>query len=500
MNREILVLADALANEKNLERELIFRALELALAQSTRKFIHDESDIRVQIDRETGQYETFRRWTVIEDDSFESDVNQVKISEARLLNPSVQVEDVVEDIIPNVELSRIGAQTAKQVIMQKVREAERDQVIRDFLETTTDKFVTGTVRRVERSGTMVVEINSRLEGIIPREFQIPKENLRIGDRVRAYLMRLDQNSSGARHVVLSRTAPEFITQLFRLEVPEVADGLIEIKAAARDPGVRAKIAVFSHESRVDPIGTCIGIRGTRIQAVTAELAGERVDVVMWSPDPAQFVIGALAPAQAQNIVVDEDTHTMQVVVDEDNLAMAIGSRGQNVRLASELTGWTIDLISMSEHEGRNQERQEKIVKMWMDNLDVDEDVGLLLFQNAFTSLEEVAYVPIHELLVIDGFDEELVTELRERAKRSLITQQLAAEEKLEHMEANLKNLAIERDILIKLAANDILKRDDVAEMETDTLMTMTGLSETQAQEVIMLARQHWFETEGSDDE
>lgn len=500
MNREILLFADALANEKNLERDLIFRALELALAQSTRKLIHEECDTRVQIDRESGDYESFRRWVVVADDAFENEVNQLKFSDAQQLNPSVQISDVVEDLIPNVELSRIGAQTAKQVIMQKVREAERDQVIREFLETTTDKFVTGTVRRVERSGTMVVEINSKLEGIIPREFQIPKENLRIGDRVRAFLLKLDSNSSGAHHVVLSRTAPEFIKQLFRLEVPEVADGLIEIKASARDPGVRAKIAVFAHESRVDPIGTCIGIRGTRIQAVTTELAGERVDVVMWSADPAQFVIGALAPAQVQNIIVDEESHTMQVVVDEDNLAMAIGSRGQNVRLASELTGWTIDLISMTEHETRSLNRQTKIVKMWMEHLDVDEDVALLLFENAFTSLEEVAYVPLHELLVIDGFDEDLVAELRERAKRALITQQLAAEEKLEHMEEALKKLAIDREVLIKLAANDILKRDDLAEMETDTLMDIAGLSETQAQEVIMLARQHWFETEGSDDE
>lgn len=500
MNREILTLVEALANEKSLEKELVFSALELALSQSTRKFLNEDCDIRVSINRVNGNYETLRRWTVIDDELFDNEASQIKFSEAKELNPDVRIEDVIEDQITNVELSRIGAQTAKQVIMQKVREAEREQIIQEFLNASRDNFVSGIIRRSERSGALVVEINPKLEAVIPRDQFIPKENLRVGDRVRAYLLRRDPNSSGAHHLVLSRTCPEFIISLFKLEVPEIADGIIQIKSAARDPGLRAKIAVYSSESRIDPIGTCIGIRGSRVQAVTNELAGERVDVVMWSEEPAQFVIGALAPAQVSNIIVDEDKKLMQVVVDEENLAMAIGKGGQNVKLASELTGWTIDLISESEYQERSAERAQNVINMWMKNLDVDEDVAQLLFDNGFTTVEEVAYVPINEILEIEGFDEELVEALRERAKSALVTQALATEEKLAHMEPKLKELAIAPAILAKLATNNVLKRDDLAELETDTLCSMTGINQEDAQFIIMQARKHWFEEEESNDD
>lgn len=499
MNREILMLVEALANEKNLEKEMVFTALEYALAQSTRKLLQEECDIRVSVNRENGNYETLRRWTVVDDELLEIEGSQIKFSEAKALNPDIRIEDVIEDVIPNIELSRIGAQTAKQVIMQKVREAEREQIITEFLENFKDKFVSGIVRRTERSGSLVVEVNSKLEAVIPRDQLIPKENLRVGDRVRAFLLRRDPNSAGAHHLVLSRTAPEFIVSLFKLEVPEIADGLIEIKSAARDPGQRAKIAVFSRESRIDPIGTCIGIRGSRVQAVTNELAGEKVDVVMWSADPAQFVIGALSPAQVSNIIVDEDKKLMQVVVDEENLAMAIGKGGQNVKLATELTGWTIDLISEHEYQERSQEKAEKIISMWMNELDVDEDVAQLLYENNFTNLEEIAYVPVHEILEIEGFDEELVEALRERAKNALVGRALATEDKLAHMEHKLKELEISPAVLSKLAENSILNRDDLAELETDTLCDITGINEEEAKFVIMQARKHWFEEESNDD-
>ena len=493
MNREILMLVEALANEKNLEKELVFSALEFALAQSTRRLLQEDCDIKVQINRTNGNYETLQRWTVVDDQEIINPAGQIGFSEAKELNPDIRIDDVIEDLIPNIELSRIGAQTAKQAIIQKVREAEREQIIGEFLDSSKDNFVTGVVRRIERSGAVVVEINSKLEAIIPRDQLIPKENLRAGDRIRAHLLRIDPNSSGAHHLVLSRTAPDFIISLFKLEVPEISEGFIDIKSAARDPGQRAKIAVHSNESRIDPIGTCIGIRGSRIQAVTNELAGEKVDVVMWSSNPAQFVIGALSPAQVSNIIVDEDKKIMQVVVDEENLAMAIGKGGQNVKLATDLTGWTIDLISEAEYLQRNSEKAEKIVSMWMKELDVDEDVATILFENNFTSLEEVAYVPLQEILEIEGFDKELVEALRERAKSALVSKALVTEEKLTNMEPELKALDISPTILTKLAENSILKRDELAELETDTLCEITGINEEEAQFVIMQARKHWFD-------
>ncbi|MFN4149181.1 MAG: transcription termination factor NusA, partial [Rhodocyclaceae bacterium] len=383
MSRELLLLVDALAREKNVDKELVFSALEQALASATKKRIHDEADVRVEIDRSTGDYTAYRRWLVLDDDDVEIPAQQIGLSEARKDDPEVQVGDYIEEQLEAVDFGRIGAQTAKQVILQKIRDAEREQILNDFLERK-EHIVTGTIKRMER-GNAIVEAG-RVEALLPRDQMIPKENLRPGDRVRAWLMKIDRNARGPQ-LILSRTAPQFIMKLFELEVPEIEDGLIEIKSAARDPGVRAKIAVKSNDPRIDPIGTCIGMRGSRVTAVTNELAGERVDIVLWSSDPAQFVIGALAPAEVRSIVVDEEKHSMDVVVDEDNLAIAIGRGGQNVRLASELTGWTINLMTVEESQEKQEKETAKIRQLFMDKLDVDEDVADILVQEGFSTLE-----------------------------------------------------------------------------------------------------------------
>lgn len=349
MSREILLLVDALAREKNVSREVVFGALETALASATKKRTHDDADVRVSIDRETGEYEAFRRWHVLPDELVENDEAEIGLIDAREQIADIQVDDYIEEALEPVDFGRIGAQAAKQVILQRIRDAEREQILNDFLERK-DHLVTGTIKRIER-GNAIVEVG-RLEALLPREHIIARENLRVGDRVKAVLLRVDRQARGPQ-IILSRTAPEFIMKLFELEVPEIEDGLIEIKGAARDPGIRAKIAVKSNDPRVDPQGTCIGMRGSRVQAVTNELGGERVDIILWSPDPAQFVIGALAPAEVASIVVDEDAHSMDVVVSEDNLAIAIGRSGQNVRLASELTGWKINLMTVEQSAAKS---------------------------------------------------------------------------------------------------------------------------------------------------
>ncbi|MBX6393076.1 MAG: transcription termination/antitermination protein NusA, partial [Burkholderiales bacterium] len=391
MGRELLLLVDALAREKNVQKDVVFGALEQAIASATKKRFSEDVEVRVSIDRETGDFESFRRWQVVPDDELQNPAAQIKLSEARLEEPNIEADDYIEEPLEPIEFGRIGAQAAKQVILQKIRDAEREQILQDFL-ARGEKLVTGTIKRMER-GNAIVE-SGRVEAILPRDQMIPKENLRVGDRVRAYLLRVDRSLRGPQ-LVLSRTAPEFIIELFRLEVPEIEEGLLEIKSAARDPGVRAKIAVHTNDKRIDPIGTCVGMRGSRVQAVTQELAGERVDIVLWSPDPAQFVIGALAPADVVSIVVDEEKHSMDVVVDEANLAIAIGRNGQNVRLASELTGWQINLMTEEESKEKNERETAALRALFMEKLDVDQEVADILIQEGFTSLEEVAYVPIN---------------------------------------------------------------------------------------------------------
>ena len=490
MSREILLLVDALAREKNVPQDIVFSALEMALASATKKRYTDDIDVRVSIDRTTGDYESFRRWEVVEDNDHEEPSRQYAITDVNEQGLGLAIGEFYEEPLEPIEFGRIGAQTAKQVILQKIRDAEREQILNDFLERK-EHLVTGTIKRIER-GNAIVEVG-KLEAKLPRDHMIPKENLRVGDRVRAFLLKIDRDGRGAQ-LVLSRTAPAFIAKLFELEVPEIEEGLIEIKGAARDPGARAKIAVKSNDPRVDPQGTCIGMRGSRVQAVTGELAGERVDIVLWSPDPAQFVIGALAPAEVNKIMVDEDSHSMDVVVDEENLAMAIGRGGQNVRLASELTGWNLNIMTLEEAEQKHEAEYSRVRELFMKALDVDDEVADILVQEGFATLEEVAYVPIAEMLDIDGFDEDLVNELRSRARDALLTQAIVKEEQVEHSAEELQSMeGMTPDLSRTLAANGIATRDDLAELAVDELVEMTGIDSDAAKQLIMTARAHWFE-------
>ena len=490
MSREILLLVDALAREKNVPKDIVFGALELALASATKKRIHDEADVRVAIDRETGEHDSFRRWAVVADDDFENEHLQVPISAALVEDPEFQVGDFIEEPLEPIDFGRIGAQAAKQVILQKIRDAEREQILSDFLERG-EHIVSGTIKRMER-GNAIIE-SGKVEALLPRDQMIPKENLRIGDRVKAYLLKIDRQARGPQ-LILSRTVLEFIVKLFELEVPEIDDGLMEIKAAARDAGMRAKIGVKSNDPRIDPIGTCVGLRGARVQAVTNELAGERVDIVLWSADPAQFVVGALAPAEVSSIVVDEEKHSMDVVVDEDNLAIAIGRGGQNVRLASELTGWTINLMTEEESQKKSEAETAAIRVLFMEKLDVDEEVANILIDEGFSTLEEIAYVPLHEMLEIDAFDEATVQELRDRARNVLLTEAIATEEQLEGVEEAMIGLeGMDKSLAAKLANKGIKTRDDLADLAVDELTEMTGIDTDRAKQLITNARAHWFE-------
>jgi transcription termination/antitermination protein NusA len=437
MSLEILLLVDVLAREKNVDKEVVFGALEHALALATKKRYEGDADIRVAIDRQTGETQSFRRWHVVPDEAgLQLPDQEILFFEAKEEYPDIEIDEYIEEEIDSVEFGRRFAQDTKQVVLQRIRDAEREQILVDFMERG-DSLVTGTIKRMER-GDAIVE-SGKIEARLPRDQMIPKENLRIGDRVRAYILRIDRNVRGPQ-VILSRNAPEFIMKLFELEVPEIEQGSLEIKSAARDPGVRAKIAVFTSDRRIDPIGTCVGMRGSRVQAVTGELGGERVDIVLWSEDPAQFVIGALAPANVSSIVVDEDKHAMDVVVDEDNLAIAIGRSGQNVRLASELTGWKINIMTQEESKDKSANETASIRALFMEKLDVDQEVADILVEEGFASLEEVAYVPINEMLEIEAFDEDTVNELRSRARDVLVTDAIVSEEGMEGMEEALINL------------------------------------------------------------
>ncbi|MDS4014242.1 MAG: transcription termination factor NusA [Candidatus Accumulibacter sp.] len=493
MSREILMLVDVLAREKNVTKDIVFGALELALASASKKRIHDDANVRVVVDRETGDFETFRRWEVVADADFLDEEQQIALSEAQEQDPEVEVGDFLEEALEPIDFGRIGAQAAKQVILQKIRDAEREQILNDFL-ARKEHLVTGTIKRMER-GNAIVE-TGKMEALLPRDQMIPRENLRVGDRVKAYLQRIDRSARGPQ-LILSRTAPEFIIKLFALEVPEVDDGLLEIKAAARDPGMRAKIAVKSNDQRVDPIGTCVGMRGMRVTAVTNELAGERVDIVFWSADPAQFVIGALAPAEVSSIIVDEERHVMDVVVDEQNLAIAIGRGGQNVRLASELTGWTINLMTEEESKSVVEAEAAAIRVLFMEKLDVDEDVANILIEEGFSTIEEVAYVPLHEMLEIEAFDEATVQELRERARNVLLTEAIVTEEKIEDVADDMLSLeGMDKALAGKLASNGIKTRDDLADLAVDELTEMTGIDSRRATQLITMARAHWFAEAG----
>lgn len=489
MSREILMLVDALAREKNVDKETVFAALELALASATKRRFKEEADVRVSIDRVTGDYVAFRRWQVVPEEEFVDSGIHMLLDELKDEKPEAQIGDYVEEELEPVEFGRIGAQTAKQVILQKIRDAEREQILNDFLERK-EHLVTGTIKRMER-GNAVIE-SGRLEALLPRDQMIPKENLRIGDRVRAFLLKIDRSSRGPQ-LILSRIAPEFLIKLFELEVPEIEEGLLEIKAAARDPGSRAKIAVKSNDQRIDPIGTCVGMRGSRVQAVTQELAGERIDIVLWSSEPAQFVINALMPAEVVSIVVDEDSHSMDVVVDEENLAQAIGRSGQNVRLASDLTQWELNLMTESESNEKQQAESGRVRDLFMDKLDVDEEVADILVQEGFNTLEEVAYVPIGEMLEIDALDEDTVNELRSRARNALLTQAIASEEQVENVAQDLLELeGMDDQTARTLASKGVHTQEELADLAVDDLVDLTGMDAERAKQLIMTARAPWF--------
>ena len=490
MNREMLMLVEAISREKSVDGDVVFGAVEAALAQATKKLHGGEVEIRVAVDRDTGDYETFRRWLVVPNEAgLQNPDAEEMLSDALDRIAEIEVGDYIEESVDSVPIGRIGAMAAKQVILQKIRDAERETLLNDFL-SRGDKVFVGTVKRLDK-GDIIVE-SGRVEGRLKRTEMIPKENLRTGDRVRAYIAGVDTAARGPQ-IMLSRSAPGFMMELFAQEVPEMEQGLLEIKSCARDSGSRAKIAVVSHDKRVDPIGTCVGVRGSRVNAVTNELAGERVDIVLWSQDPAQFVIGALAPANVQSIVVDEEKHAMDVVVDEENLAIAIGRGGQNVRLASELTGWRINIMSAEESQAKQAVESDSIRKLFVDKLDVDQEVADMLIAEGFSSLEEVAYVPLQEMLEMDAFDEDTVHELRTRAKDALLTMEIAHEESVEAVSQDLRDLdGLSPALIGKLADGGVHSRDELADLAVDELIEMTAIDEAAAKTLIMKAREHWF--------
>ncbi|MDD2775805.1 MAG: transcription termination factor NusA [Gallionella sp.] len=489
MSREVLLLVDALSREKNVDKEVVFSALESALASATKKRFDDEADVRVAIDRNTGEYESFRCWEVMDDETFETPDLHIKLEEAQKHDPSVELGGFIEEPLESIDFGRIGAQAAKQVIFQKIRDAEREQILSDFM-ARKEHLVSGTVKRVER-GNAVVEFG-KIEAFLPRDQMIPKENLRVGDRVKAHLLRIDRGQRGPQ-VILSRTSPELVVKLFELEVPEIEENILEIINAARDPGSRAKIAVRSHDQRIDPIGTCVGMRGSRVQSVTNELCGERVDIILWAEDPATYVINALSPAEIGSIVVDEDQHSMDVVVEEENLAQAIGRGGQNVRLASELTGWTLNIMTVAQSDEKHTQEFSKVLDLFVEKLDVDEEVAGILVNEGFNTLEEVAYVPIEEMLEIDGLDESMVEELRSRARNVLLTAAIASEEQVEHgIEDLLKLDGMDDETARVLANKGITTQEQLADLAEDELVELSGMDGNRANSLIMAARAPWF--------
>ncbi|HET7307359.1 MAG TPA: transcription termination factor NusA [Gammaproteobacteria bacterium] len=494
MNKEILLVADAVSNEKGVEKEVIFEAIEAALASATRKRHSGEIDARVSIDRQTGDYDTFRRWEVLDDDAeLENPDAQLTLAEARERDPSIEPGGFIEEPLESVAFGRIAAQAAKQVIVQKVREAERAQVVEAY-QDRVGELVMGIVKRLER-GNVYIDLGNNAEAYIAREEMIPREAVRPGDRVRGYLREVRSEPRGPQ-LFVTRTAAEFLIELFKLEVPEVGQGLIEIKGAARDPGLRAKIAVQSHDQRIDPVGACVGMRGSRVQAVSNELSGERIDIILWDENVAQFVINAMSPAEVLSIVVDEDTHSMDIAVDEEKLSQAIGRGGQNVRLASELSGWELNVMSEGQAEEKSEAETRNLQDMFMKQLDVDEEVAVILVQEGFSSIEEIAYVPNSELLQIEEFDEGIVEELRGRARDVLLTQAIASEEQHAEPADDLLNMeGMDRELAFALAARGVVTMEDLAEQAVDDLEDIDDLDAERAAALIMKAREPWFAEE-----
>jgi transcription termination/antitermination protein NusA len=497
MNKEILMVVDAVSNEKGVDKEIIFDALEAALAAATRKKHGEEWDVRVSINRKTGDYDTYRRWKVFADDSTELETpdRELRLDDALDLDKDAEPGGFVEESIESVAFGRIAAMQAKQVMVQKVREAERAQVV-DLFQDRINTLVSGVVKRVDRNG-IFVDLGNNAEGFISRSDMIPREALKAQDRVKAFLKDVRSEPRGPQ-LFLSRTAPEFLIELFKLEVPEVGQGTIEILGAARDAGIRAKIAVRSNEPRIDPVGACVGMRGSRVQAVSNEIAGERVDIIPFDENPAQFVINAMSPAEVQSIVVDEDSHSMDIAVAEEKLSQAIGRGGQNIRLASQLTGWELNVMTESDAEAKSETESKKVVQSFMKQLDVDEDVASILAQEGFSTIEELAYVPVSELASIEAFDEDLVKELRNRARDVLLTQAIASEESMESQMPSddlLQLPGVSPDLALKLAQAGVRTREDLAEQSVDELAEIEGLDEAAAGALIMKAREIWFQAE-----
>jgi transcription termination/antitermination protein NusA len=495
MNKEILMVVDAVSNEKGVDKEIIFEALEAALASATRKKHGEDMDARVAIDRKTGDYDTFRRWKVFADDSTELEFpeRELRLEDAVDIRKDAQPGEFVEVPMESVAFGRIAAQTAKQVIVQKVREAERAQVVEEYKDRV-GTLVSGIVKRVDRNGVFV-DLGGNAEGFIPRDELIPREPVRSQDRIKAFLRDVRSEPRGPQ-LFLTRTAPEFLIELFKLEVPEVGQGLIQILGAARDPGVRAKIAVKTNDPRIDPVGACVGMRGSRVQAVSNEIAGERVDIIPWDENAAQFVINAMSPAEVQSIVVDEDSHSMDIAVAEDRLSQAIGRGGQNIRLASELTGWELNVMTETAAEAKSETETRELKETFMKQLDVGEDVATILVQEGFSTIEEVAYVPASELTAIEEFDEDIVKELRNRARDVLLTQAIASEETLDSAMPSDDLLTLEGmdpELALILARGGVRTREELAEQSVDELTEAGKIDADRAAKLIMTARAHWFE-------
>ena len=495
MSKEILMVAEAVSNEKGVDRAVIFDAMEQALAMATKKRYEENANIRVSIDRESGNYESFRWWEVVADDVLAELGTQLTTEEAEECDATLQVGDIYEEAVDNVEFGRIAAQIAKQVIVQKVKDAERELII-DRIRHRVGELLSGTVKKVTRDH-IIVDFGDNAEGILPREELVGREIFRVNDRTRAILQSIREETRGPQ-LNLSRSVPEMLVQLFQIEVPEISEGIIEIKSAARDPGQRAKIAVKSKDARIDPVGACVGMRGSRVQAVSNELDEERVDIVLWDDNPAQLVINAMAPAEVESLIIDEDAGSMDVAVNEENLAQAIGKGGQNVRLASELTKWTINVMTTEDAAKKQEAESSDVVAILMEALDVDDDVATVLVDEGFTSVEEVAYVPLDEMKAIDGFDEEIAEELRARAKDALLTRALASEEKLTSKEPAEDLLAMDgmtKQLAEQLCLIDVVTMEDLAEQAVDDLLVIDGLDADKAGQLIMTARAPWFEEE-----
>lgn len=493
-NKEILLVVEAVSNEKGLPREAIFEALESALAIATKKKYDLDIEVRVDIDRETGHFDTYRRWLVIDSEQeIENPAKEMTFEAAQFDSPEIQVGEFIEDEIESVKFDRITTQTAKQVIVQKVREAERAQVVAQYAENEGE-LITGVVKRMTRDSIML-DLGNNAEAVIYRDEMLPRENFRPGDRLRGLLFAVRPEARGAQ-LFMTRTQPEVLIELFRLEVPEIAEEMIDLMGAARDPGSRAKIAVKTNDQRIDPIGACVGMRGARVQAVSNELGGERVDIILWDENPAQFAINAMAPAEVVSIVVDEDTHSMDIAVEEDNLAQAIGRNGQNIRLASQLTGWELNVMTVEELQAKHQEEADNVISLFTEALEIDDEFAAVLVEEGFSSLEEIAYVPVDELLAIDGLDEEIVEELRTRAKDVLATKALAEEENLEDAKPADDLLALEGldgHLAFVLASKGVITLEDLAEQAVDDLLEIEQLDAEKAAELIMAARNIcWF--------